>query len=157
MPQLFVSVVMIHIFIHPVESADDASWTYRKYGWPPWTRPDRAAGNQLSSPRGPNHKRFISSGLKFFTITCAQIFILIIQSGHNFAHVTTAELCRIVIWLNYPFSCKGNTCFYDFGLWAHKPFVKQVPNHIMLVDKTMFSNCLHDVGWWMPSGVFTAI
>ena len=155
MPQLFVSVVMIHIFIPPTESADDASQTYRKYGWPPWTRPDRAAGNQLSSPRGPYHIWFISSGLKSYHNYLCSNFILIIQSGHNF--VTAVVTCRIVIWLNCPFSCKGSTYFYDFGLWAHKPFVKQVPNHIMLVDKTMFFNCSHDVGWWMASGVFTAI
>ena len=38
--------------------------------------------------------------------------ILIVWSGHKFAHVTTTELCKITIWSDKLYSCKSHMHAY---------------------------------------------
>ena len=42
------------------------------------------------------------------------ILILTFQSSHNFAHVTTAELGKVVAWLDHYFLCNSYTNFYQY-------------------------------------------
>ena len=57
-------------------------------------------------------------------IICDLNVILIIQSGHNFAHVTTAVLSWHVqncdLMGSVIFEVKATWSFQRFGLWAHK-------------------------------------
>ena len=71
------------------------------------------------------------------------ISILMIQSGHNFAHVMKAELfvssaqLWLIRWSGHHIYARGAYLFMRFGLRAHKPFVKWVP------DYAKNSNVLH--------------
>ena len=66
-------------------------------------------------------------------IVLALILILLMRSGHNFAHVMTAahvQNCDLIQSLF--FFQKGNTYFSRFGFLAHKQFVKSVPGVVSL-------------------------
>ena len=68
-------------------------------------------------------------GLNVLNISFAVIMILIIHTGHSFAHVMAAlgchDMCEIVAWLDNYFSSESNMNFV-FQLWAHEPFIPKL-------------------------------
>ena len=87
---------------------------------------------QLTLCQGPlclhvSHKQLMSSGLKSCEHSFTLSLILMVQTGHNFAHVTTAKLlwhvqnCYLISPL---FVMSKNLLYARFELRANKPFIK---------------------------------
>ena len=82
----------------------------------------------------PSHKQSMSFSMKSHQINFALILFPVIQSGQDFAHITTAAFtilhmsrqlsCRDMITINLHVKATG--FFSRFELWAHKSFVKHV-------------------------------
>ena len=78
----------------------------------------------------------------------ALILILMIQSGHNFAHATAVQLIGSLFFKSKHMS------FMSFGLWAYKFFVKCIPGliHSMNYDGVFCFTALLAASWccWDP-------
>ena len=82
----------------------------------------------MSGPEAHSTKGLRAHNWNLMQIIIVVIMIMIIQSGHNFAHVTTAQLLWHVqkLWPDWIIIFKVRTAciFTRFGIWAHTHFMK---------------------------------
>ena len=66
--------------------------------------------------------------LKSFENFSCKIFILIIQSGHNFArHDSFHDMCKTVTWLDHYLSCNSNSFYMKLDHELTNHYVNCVP------------------------------
>ena len=89
------------------------------------------------------------------------IMILMIKSGHNFAHVMTAELswytcmCKIMTWSHHYFSSKHKNVFFQIGLWAHEPFAGLDSRFVPSQWKTLLQS--NTLSHWLGTNLESAL
>ena len=72
----------------------------------------------------PISQKIDSNNWNLAKIIITVIIILMIKSGHKFAH-GCHDMCKIMIWSHHIFP-QEHMHFYKIILWAHKPFVRWI-------------------------------